>query len=96
MVRMLLVLVVLVAGCDEVAPCDGRGDMVEGDAGLVVTEAEHGSAWGEDACFGCHAAPVLHRTGCTAGVDLSAVREAVAADGPGSCARCHGDNGVAP
>lgn len=91
---LLLLPAVLLAGCDETAPCDGRGDMLASPQGLVVTEAEHGAAWGEAQCFGCHAAPVLHRTGCTAGVDLSAVREEVAATGLDGCADCHGDNGV--
>lgn len=92
----LLSLALALAGCDETAPCDGRGDMLASEAGLELTEAEHGPAWGEARCFGCHAAPVLHRTGCTPGVALSGVREEVEQTGLDGCAACHGDNGVGP
>jgi len=100
-VKRLLVLPLLVglplAACGTGSPaCDDTAGMPSSPGGLRVTAREHGEAWGQPTCAGCHAFEALHRTGCTPGVDLSAVRAQVRDDGAASCAGCHGDNGVAP
>ncbi len=70
--------------------------MTEGAQGLWVTAAEHGAAWGEADCWGCHVQPLLHRSGCSPDVDLGEIRAEVAQSGLAGCAACHGDNGVRP
>jgi len=90
MVSLLLAMVL--AGCAEPA-CT---DMLDGPGGLVVTQAEHPTGWGQEACEGCHVTEALHRRGCTAGVDLAQVRDVVETNGYASCTSCHGDNGVSP
>ncbi len=92
MVRGLTIgLVVLGLGaCDDV-PCE---DQTLSEAGLIVTQEEHGIGWGEASCDSCHLRAGLHGRGCTPGVDLVALREIVDADGLESCASCHGDNGI--
>lgn len=85
-------LLLLLAGCTE--PC-AEGSMLESDGGLVVTRAEHPTAWGRTDCATCHALGALHRRGCAA-VDLEAVRAEVDAEGLASCASCHGALGVTP
>ncbi len=83
------------ASCADQDPCP-EVQMTDGEQGLVVTEAEHGAAWGQDTCGACHVTAVLHRTGCVADVDLEAVRAIVDAEGETACASCHGDNGAQP
>lgn len=82
------------AGC-EVVPCP-RGSMLDSIGGLAVTEDEHPTGWGSDACTDCHALPALHRHGCTEEVDLVEARARVDEEGLAACATCHGDNGVTP
>jgi hypothetical protein len=87
-------LLLSLLACVEVDPCP-EGSMLEGEEGLVVTEDEHPpEGWGQPECFACHAAPVLHRTGCTPDVDLEAVRARVEEEGTDACADCHGEMGV--
>lgn len=81
-------------GCTE-APCEG-GSMLVSDGGLVVTEAEHPTGWGQSGCADCHAFDALHLHACTPEVDLIEAQAKVEADGEASCAPCHGDNGEAP
>jgi len=83
-------LAATLCACDDV-PCE---DMTRSEAGLVVTEVEHGIGWGEASCDSCHLRATLHDRGCTPGVDLVALRALVEAEGLESCASCHGDNGV--
>lgn len=92
MVSRLLLLSLLLAGCGP-DPCP-NGSMLDGAEGLVVTEAEHAAGWSQAACFDCHAAVTLHRTGCTPDVDLEAIQDQVDEVGEAGCATCHGDNGV--
>ncbi len=92
MVRTLLMLTLLAAGCAP-AICE-QGSMLDGDEGLVVTEAEHPEGWEHPECFACHAAASLHRAGCTPDVDYEALQEFVDATGEDGCIDCHGDNGV--
>ena len=87
-------LVLLALGC-AADPCP-RGSMLESEGGLVVTEAEHPTGWGDPACADCHALDALHRQACTPDVDLDEVTAQVEASGEESCTTCHGDNGVAP
>ena len=97
MVRWLTGLLggaLLLAGC-EASPCP-YGSMLESDEGLIVTEAEHPTGWGEAECAQCHALPQLHRQGCTPGIDMEAVRQQVESEGVHSCVDCHGDNGAEP
>lgn len=91
---MVIAWLVMLA-CGPSDPCTS-GSMLDGPGGLELTEEEHPSGWGQGECFACHAAAVTHRTGCTPGVDLAAVREQVDEEGASSCAVCHGDNGVEP
>ena len=92
MVRALAVLWLGLAGCaDDACP---YGSMLDGDEGLVVTEAEHPTGFGQAECTECHAIPQLHRHGCTPGVDDEAVRAIVSEEGVESCGSCHGANGV--
>lgn len=91
MVTLLLALL----ACQERDPCPD-GSMLDGEEGLLVTEAEHGPGWGQVDCLACHAEAVLHRTGCTPDVDLEAIQARVQAQGDASCAACHGENGGTP
>lgn len=96
MVRLAtLIAVALLAGCEAGDPC-ARGSMLDSVGGLVLTEAEHPTGWGEESCVDCHAYASLHRVACTPDVDLDAVAEQVEEEGLASCATCHGDNGVQP
>lgn len=88
-------LLIHLLACAVADPCPA-GSMLDGDEGLVVTEAEHGTGWGQAECFECHQVDTLHRTGCTPDVDLEAIQAEVDASGIGSCAACHGDNGAIP
>lgn len=90
MVRVLLLGIALLAGCEE--PC-ADGSMLDEPGGLRLTEARHPTGWGQAACDRCHALPQIHRQDCTPEVDLAEVRARVAAD-PTGCGSCHGDNGV--
>ena len=92
MVKLALLLGVLLAGCGQ-DPC-ARGSMLESEGGLIVTENEHPTGWGQDTCTDCHALASLHRLGCTPDVDLDAIQAKVEQGGIDSCAECHGDNGV--
>lgn len=87
-----LLLAALTAGCGT--ECD-RGDMLASPEGLLVTADEHPDGWGRTECDECHALEVVHRSSCTEGVDLAAVRARVDDEGLESCAGCHGDNGAA-
>lgn len=92
MVRCFALLALCLAGCDE-AQCP-YGSMLEGDEGIVVTQAEHPTGWGQADCTECHAVPQLHRRGCTPGVSIEGIRAVVAEEGLESCTSCHGTNGV--
>lgn len=94
MVRMIPFLTLLLAGC---APeiCE-QGSMLDGEQGLVLTEAEHPEGWGQQECLACHAAVAIHRAGCTPGVDYEALAELVDEEGAACCGTCHGENGVLP
>jgi hypothetical protein len=91
MVVRLLPFFLLLSSCDD--PCP-RGSMLDSDEGLVVTEAEHPTGWGETECAACHVHERLHRIGCTEGVDLLQVRAVVDEQGDTSCMGCHGSNGT--
>lgn len=82
-------------GCGADEPC-AAGPMTEGPGGMRLTRTDHPTGWGHSPCSACHVSAVLHRTVCTPGVDLAAVRARVNAEGEASCAACHGDNGVGP
>jgi hypothetical protein len=90
----VVIALLLLAGCDE-DPCP-RGSMLDGEAGLLVTEAEHPTGWGQRRCVGCHALEQTHTADCTPEVDLDGVRDLVWAEGAASCASCHGTNGETP
>ena len=89
-----LLILALGAGCEAV-PCP-RGSMLESDGGLIVTEAEHPTGWGEADCTLCHVPATLHDQGCTPDVDLAEIDAMVEEEGVDACATCHGDNGVQP
>ena len=91
MVKMLPVVAILV-GCED-EPFAG-GSMLESPGGLVVTEEEHPTGWGDEACAECHAFDALHLHACTPEVDLAEAQLKVEEDGDDSCAPCHGTNGV--
>lgn len=88
----ILALLLASLGCEP--PCEGS--MLDSPGGLVLVAEEHPDGWGQEDCTDCHALEALHRSGCTEGVDMDAVRERVATDALTSCAPCHGDNGVSP
>lgn len=87
---MIVILLALLACGTE---CD-RGDMLASEEGIVVTEAEHPDGWGRGDCAGCHALDTVHRTSCTSGIDMDALRAQVADVGYDGCPACHGANGV--
>lgn len=91
MVIRTAALTALIACADD--PCP-RGSMTESVGGLVVTEAEHPTGWGQAECASCHAFDALHLQSCTPEADLVAVQELVDAEGVDACAACHGDNGL--
>lgn len=94
MVTAVAIALSVLWGC-AADPCGDSG-MLASDQGLIVTEQEHPTGWGQAECAACHAFAALHRQGCTQEVDLAAVRAIVDAEGTSSCAGCHGDNGVSP
>lgn len=89
----LLVALGLLTACGPVEPC-ANGSMLDGAGGLALEQEEHALGWGQADCWQCHNEAVLHRSGCTPGVDLAAVQERVETEGLASCAECHGANGV--
>lgn len=93
--RSLLVLAWLVAGCGPAEPCAGWRDTLDGDGGLQLTQAEHGGAWGQVACFQCHQAWTIHPPDCVEDGWIDHVDEAVDYDDAYSCTACHGMNGTA-
>lgn len=90
-ILLLLPVLALVACTDD--PCP-RGSMVDSAEGLIVTQEEHPTGWGDIECSACHVHARLHRIGCTPDVDLLHVRAEVDDQGDNSCDACHGDNGT--
>ncbi len=84
----------LAAGCGPADPCQGWHDTLEGDAGLQLTQAEHGAAWGQTACFQCHQAWTIHPSGCVEEGWLETLEQAVDYEDPYGCTGCHGMNGT--
>ncbi len=93
--RALLLVVALAVGCGPADPCAGWNDSLEGDGGLQLTEAEHGVAWGQTACFQCHQAWTIHPPDCVADGTLEYIDELVDFEDSYSCTGCHGMNGTA-
>lgn len=93
--RWALVAALLAAGCGPVDPCAGWNDSLSGDGGLILTASEHGSAWGQSACFQCHQAWRIHPPDCVGDGWLDHIDEAVDLDDSFSCTSCHGMNGTA-
>lgn len=79
---------------------ENYGNLLASPGGLVVLEEEHPSGWGRPDCFGCHNVNNMHQVNRTGlpddEVDLAGIRAIVRNQGLGSCAQCHGDNGVKP
>ncbi len=92
-IRLVAVLSLVGLMACKSDPC-ADGSMLDGELGLIVTQAEHPTGWGLEQCYGCHHKATMHRLGCTPAVDMVALRELVDAGGLESCADCHGDNGV--
>ena len=91
MVKHALPLLLLMACADD--PCP-RGDMRDSKQGLVVTQAEHPTGWGQSECAACHATAALHQQACSEGVDMDAVRDLLDTGDADDCTSCHGGNGV--
>ena len=87
-----ILLMTWLGACGARDVCEG-GSMLEGDQGLIVTQAEHGVGWQQADCFACHVEAVLHQTGCTPDVDLERLQAEVEVHGLSSCGGCHGGNG---
>lgn len=83
----------LAACAAERAPCEGRRDLLQSEAGLALTRAEHPRGWGHRACFQCHPAWTFHQEDCLDGAVVDP--DALGALEPADCASCHGPNGVA-
>ena len=84
-------------GCDPAwLSCEDVVGMLESEDGLEVVEDEHPTGWGQDRCLTCHSVEAMHQRNCTDldEVDLAAIQDDVALRGDGSCASCHGANGV--
>ena len=86
-------LLLATSACGPVEPCPD-GSMLDGPAGLELTQEEHELGWGQSDCWLCHSESTLHRLGCTPGVDLADIEARVQAEGTAACADCHGENGV--
>jgi hypothetical protein len=93
-VRPLLLSALLVAGCGPSEPCAGWHSTLAGDAGLQLTQAEHGVAWGQTACFQCHQAWSIHPPDCVEAGWIDPIDQAVDYDDPHTCTSCHGMNGT--
>lgn len=93
MTRLAVLGLLGLAACGPVETCP-EGSMLDGPAGLELTEGEHELGWGQAECWRCHSESTLHRRGCTEGVDLQALEAQVQAEGLSACATCHGTNGV--
>ena len=91
MKRAAILLALL--GCAEDPPCADRRDLLQSEAGLVMTRTEHPEGWGQTACAQCHPAWTYHDEDCIEGVVLDL--PALDAADPAGCAACHGANGVA-
>ena len=97
-----IVAAVLLAACGKGpdVQSENYGNLLASPGGLVLLEEEHPSGWGRPDCFGCHNVNNIHQVNRTGlpddEVDLAGVRAIVQNQGLGSCAQCHGDNGVKP
>ncbi|MCA9493566.1 MAG: hypothetical protein KC621_26725 [Myxococcales bacterium] len=90
--RALLLLAAALIGCgEEPGPCDARRDLLQSEAGLVVTELEH-PGWGRTECAQCHPVWTYHQADCADGVAIEV--DAIDATEPEDCVACHGANGV--
>ncbi len=92
--RALLAALVLAAGCGPADPCASWHDTLEGDGGLQLTQAEHGVAWGQTACFQCHQAWTIHPPDCLEDGWLDPIDASVELEDSYSCTGCHGMNGT--
>ncbi len=90
----LLLALLLAAGCGSADPCLGWHHSLDGDAGLQLTAAEHGGAWGQTACFQCHQAWTIHPPSCVEDGWMEHIDEAVDYEDNISCTSCHGMNGT--
>ena len=100
--RLMCVAAALLTACGKGpdVQSENYGNLLASPGGLVVLEEEHPSGWGRPDCFGCHNVNNIHQVNRTGlpddEVDLAGVRAIVQNQGLGSCAQCHGDNGVKP
>lgn len=92
MVKHALPLLLALTACSS-DPCP-YGSMLDNQGGLLVTQGEHPTGWGQAECVACHAMPQLHQQACTPGIDYDTLREDVLAMGPDACMDCHGTNGT--
>ncbi len=92
-----VIVVLAMPGC-AIDPCAGVDDVLAGPGGAELTRSEHEAGWGNDACTQCHSLESTHQVNCTLepDLDLEAIREEAEDGEYETCARCHGDNGVAP
>jgi hypothetical protein len=85
-------LLVLAAGCADDLPCADRRDLLQSEAGLVLTREEHAQGWGRTDCAQCHPAWTFHTEDCL--TDVTVDFQAIDAEFPEDCVACHGANGV--
>lgn len=94
-IYIALFLTLAACGSQEAIQGENYGDLTATDGGMLLTQGEHETGWGKDACFDCHNLENIHQNDRTGtGLNLGAIRYMTETDGLASCVNCHGTNGV--
>lgn len=95
--QLFLFVCLFLVSCGGSTFSDGEdyGNLLDSEAGLILTEEEHVGGWGRADCTTCHNLENIHlvnRTGIP--IDVDAIREETLEEGVSSCPDCHGLNGL--
>lgn len=94
--KTLLPILFLFAACGSSPVNEGEnfGNLLNTSGGLVLTQAEHPTGWGESECTLCHNLENIHLVDRTGVTDITAVHNQAISEGITGCAACHGTNGA--
>lgn len=87
-------LALIASSCGQVRQYENYG--VQSVADLTLTSSNHPHGYGRSQCFLCHVPANLHQVDRLGHPSFDLARDLVAQSGVGSCAGCHGSNGVSP